>query len=91
VAFEIYGAAANATDRNPDVIVAMTFWQDNRKANETPVYVISRFSNPERRLLRCRYQLPLAGFRRGTYILQVNVIDQAGSRHAHARLPLVIL
>lgn len=90
VVFEVYGAAGDPVDKNPDVLVSMTFWAGSRKVNQTPAYSIARFDDAERRMVQCRYQLPLDGLQRGSYMLQINAVDQIAGQHAHARIPLAI-
>jgi VWFA-related protein len=90
VVFEIYGAAEDPATRKPDVGVSMSVWRGNQKVSQAPPYAIDQFGDPERKVIKCRYQLPLTGFQQGPYTLQIDVIDQAAGQHAHSRSTIAI-
>ena len=90
VVFEVYGASEDPASRKPFVQLALSFWQGGLKLRQTPPYLLEQYDDRERRVLKCRYQLPLSGFQPGTYALQLDLIDQPAARHAHARATIAI-
>jgi len=85
VVFEIYGAVEDPVTRKPEVDVSMSFWRGSLKVSQAPAYTLEQYGDRERKVLKCRYQLPLTDFPPGTYALQIDLIDQTAGQHAHSR------
>jgi hypothetical protein len=57
---------------------------------ETPLVEADAINVPERDAVSFQFDVPLAGLKTGTYVCQVNVIDDAGGSFTFPRMALRI-
>jgi hypothetical protein len=60
------------------------------KVYETPTVEADAINVPERDAVGFQFDVPLAGLKPGTYVCQVNVIDDAGGSFSFPRMALRI-
>ena len=72
------------------VLTSIEFLQGGTKVYETPLVTADTINDPERGAVAFQFDVPLAGLTPGTYICQVNVIDDAGGSFTFPRLALRI-
>jgi hypothetical protein len=60
------------------------------KVYETPLVVADTVNIPERDAVGFQFDVPLTQLKPGTYICQVNVIDDAGGSFSFPRLALMV-
>ena len=88
------GAAAPAANAKPDpnapvhVLTNIEFMLGGVKVYETPMVEASAINIPERNAVGFQFDVPLAGLKAGTYVCQVNVIDDAGGTFTFPRMAL---
>jgi VWFA-related protein len=58
------------------------------KVYETPLVEASSINIPERQAVAFQFDVPLTGLKAGTYVCQVNVIDDAGGSFSFPRMAL---
>jgi len=58
------------------------------KVYETPLVEATAINIPERDAVGFQFDVPLAGLKPGTYVCQVNVIDDAGGSFSFPRMAL---
>jgi VWFA-related protein len=72
------------------VLTSIEFLSGGSKVFETPLVTADTLNDPTRGAVAFQFDVPLAGLKPGTYICQVNVIDDAGGSFAFPRLALRI-
>ena len=60
------------------------------KVYETPLVEADEINAPERGAVAFQFDVPLTGLKPGTYVCQVNVIDDAGGSFSFPRMALQI-
>lgn len=78
-------AASNLPVR---VLTSIEFLSGGAKVYETPVVTAVAINDPERDGIAFQFDVPLAQLKPGTYICQVNVIDDAGGSFTFPRTAL---
>jgi hypothetical protein len=58
------------------------------KVYETPLVEATAINIPERDAVAFQFDVPLTGLKPGTYVCQVNVIDDAGGSFSFPRMAL---
>ncbi|HXE06885.1 MAG TPA: VWA domain-containing protein [Acidobacteriaceae bacterium] len=88
------GAAAPAANAKPDpnapvhVLTNIEFMLGGVKVYETPMVEATAINIPERNAVGFQFDVPLAGLKAGTYVCQINVIDDAGGTFTFPRMAL---
>ena len=72
------------------VITSIEFLEGSAKAFETPLVAATQLNEPDRGAVAFQFDVPLANLKPGTYICQVNVIDDAGGTFTFPRTALLI-
>jgi VWFA-related protein len=72
------------------VLTSIEFLSGGSKVYETPLVTADTLNDPTRGAVAFQFDVPLTGLTPGTYICQVNVIDDAGGSFAFPRLALRI-
>ena len=72
------------------VLTSIEFLKGGVKVYETPLVSADAVNEPSRNAVAFQFDVPLNQFRTGTYICQVNVIDDAGGSFTFPRLALRI-
>lgn len=72
------------------VLTSIEFLSGGSKVYETPLVTADVLNDPERDGVAFQFDVPLAALRPGTYICQVNVIDDAGGSFTFPRMALRI-
>lgn len=70
------------------VLTSIEFMSNGVKVYETPLVVADAINIPERDAVGFQFDVPLTQLKPGTYICQVNVIDDAGGSFSFPRLAL---
>ncbi len=88
-------AAKSAKGRKPEavpvrVMTSIEFLRGSAKVFETPVVQAVRINVPGRDAVVFQFDLPLESLKPGTYICQINVIDDAGGTFTFPRTALLI-
>ena len=101
--YEVYDAARQKTDgpapaaspgltRRPAgavrVLTSIEFLSGGVKVYETPVVEANAINTPERGAVAFQFDVPLSQLKAGTYVVQVNVIDDAGGSFSFPRMAL---
>lgn len=73
------------------VLTSIEFLLGGQKVYETPTVEANAINIPERDAVGFEFDVPLSGLKPGTYICQVNVIDDAGDHFTFPRMALRIL
>jgi hypothetical protein len=73
------------------VLTSIEFLLGGVKVYETPLVEANAINIPERDAVGFQFDVPLAGLKPGTYICQVNVIDDAGGTFTFPRMALRIM
>jgi VWFA-related protein len=83
-------AAAAKPDPNAPVHVLtnIEFMLGGVKVYETPMVEATTINIPERNAVGFQFDVPLAGLKPGTYVCQVNVIDDAGGSFSFPRMAM---
>ena len=88
------GAAAPGLTRREGgavrVLTSIEFLLGGVKVYETPLVEATAINIPERDAVGFQFDVPLAGLKPGTYVCQVNVIDDAGGNFSFPRMALRI-
>ncbi len=90
--YEVYDPA-KAKDLKGGPIKLLTnieFMNNGTKVFETPLVTAVTVSDPERGAVVFQFDVPLTALKPGTYICQVNVIDDAGGSFMFPRLALKV-
>ena len=72
------------------VMTSIEFLRGSAKVFETPVVQATQINVPDRDAVAFQFDVPLASLKPGTYICQVNVIDDAGGTFTFPRTALLI-
>ncbi|MEO6910181.1 MAG: VWA domain-containing protein, partial [Edaphobacter sp.] len=72
------------------VLTSIQFMHNGVKVYETPLVVADAINIPERDAVGFQFDVPLTQLKPGTYICQVNVIDDAGGSFSFPRLALMV-
>jgi hypothetical protein len=72
------------------VLTSIEFLLGGVKVYETPQVEANAINVPERDAVSFQFDVPLAGLKAGTYVCQVNVIDDAGGSFTFPRMALRI-
>jgi VWFA-related protein len=72
------------------VLTSIEFMSNGVKVYETPLVVANAINIPERDAVGFQFDVPLAQLKPGTYVCQVNVIDDAGGSFSFPRLALMV-
>jgi VWFA-related protein len=72
------------------VLTSIEFLSGGSKVYETPLVTADVVNDPERNGVAFQFDVPLAELKPGTYICQVNVIDDAGGSFTFPRMALRI-
>ncbi len=72
------------------VLTSIEFMSGGVKVYETPLVEADEVNTPERGAVAFQFDVPLAGLKPGTYVCQVNVIDDAGGSFSFPRMALRI-
>ncbi|HEY5054812.1 MAG TPA: VWA domain-containing protein [Acidobacteriaceae bacterium] len=83
--------AANAkpdTSAPVHVLTNIEFMLGGVKVYETPMVEATTINIPERNAVGFQFDVPLAGLKPGTYVCQVNVIDDAGGSFSFPRMAM---
>lgn len=72
------------------VLTSIEFLQGGVKVYETPLVSADAVNEPDRNAIAFQFDVPLNQLKPGTYICQVNVIDDAGGSFSFPRLALRI-
>ena len=101
--YEVYDAARQKTDgpapaaspgltRRPAgavrVLTSIEFLSGGVKVYETPLVEANAINTPERGAVAFQFDVPLTQLKPGTYVVQVNVIDDAGGSFSFPRMAL---
>ena len=70
------------------VLTSIEFMLGGVKVYETPMVEATAINIPERGAVGFQFDVPLAGLKPGTYVCQVNVIDDAGGGFSFPRMAL---
>ena len=70
------------------VLTSIEFLLNGLKVYETPMVEANAINIPERDAVGFQFDVPLAGLKTGTYVCQVNVIDDAGGSFSFPRMAL---
>jgi VWFA-related protein len=72
------------------VLTSIEFLSGGSKVYETPLVTADTVNDPQRNAVAFQFDVPLTGLAPGTYICQVNVIDDAGGSFTFPRTALRI-
>jgi len=72
------------------VLTSIEFMSNGVKVYETPLVVANAINIPERDAVGFQFDVPLTQLKPGTYVCQVNVIDDAGGSFSFPRLALMV-
>jgi len=93
--YEVYSPAKDKDavkkeDTPVHVLTSIEFLLGGVKVYETPMVEATAINIPERDAVGFQFDVPLAGLKPGTYVCQVNVIDDAGGTFTFPRMALRI-
>jgi VWFA-related protein len=72
------------------VMTSIEFLQGSAKAFETPLIQATQLNEPDRGAVAFQFDVPLTDLKPGTYICQINVIDDAGGTFTFPRTAVLI-
>src|SRR6202035_2580072 len=72
------------------VLTSIEFLSGGTKVYETPLVTANVVNTPDRGAVAFQFDVPLAQLKAGTYICQVNVIDDAGGSFSFPRMAMRI-
>ena len=81
-------AAPGLAPEAVQVLTSIEFLLGGVKVYETPLVEATSINIPERDAVGFQFDVPLAGLKPGTYVCQVNVIDDAGGSFSFPRMAL---
>jgi VWFA-related protein len=73
------------------VLTSMELLSGGVKVYETPVVTATNLNDPQRGAVAFQFDVPLADLKPGTYVCQINVIDDAGGSFSFPRLAVRVL
>ena len=94
--YEIYDPAkqkadaATKTAAGVHVLTSIEFLSGGTKVYETPLVEAAQINTPERNAVAFQFDVPLAQLKPGTYVCQINVIDDAGGSFSFPRMALMV-
>ena len=91
VYIEVYDPALTPGTKTPDIMASLSFFQGKVKTFQTEAVHVQSVSATRNHMAPVRFEIPLASIKPGSYISQVNLVDEAGQKFAFARSPLVLL
>jgi hypothetical protein len=71
-------------------MTSIEFLQGSAKAFETPLVQATQLNVPDRSAVAFQFDVPLDSLKPGTYICQINVIDDAGGTFTFPRTAVLI-
>jgi hypothetical protein len=72
------------------VLTSIEFMLNGTKVYETPMVEATTINSPDRGAVAFQFDVPLTPLKPGTYVCQVNVVDDAGGSFSFPRLALRI-
>jgi VWFA-related protein len=72
------------------VLTSIEFLSGGTKVYETPLVEATTINIPERGAVAFQFDVPLAQLKPGTYVCQVNVIDDAGGSFSFPRMAMMV-
>jgi VWFA-related protein len=72
------------------ILTSIEFISGGVKVFETPTVEATAINTPERDAVAFQFDVPLTQLKPGTYICQVNVIDDAGGSYSFPRMALIV-
>lgn len=72
------------------VMTSIEFLQGSARAFETPLIQATQINEPDRGAIAFQFDVPLQSLKPGTYICQINVIDDAGGTFTFPRTAVLI-
>jgi VWFA-related protein len=72
------------------VLTSIEFMNGGVKVYETPLVEANKINIPERGAVAFQFDVPLTQLKPGTYVCQVNVIDDAGGSFSFPRLAMMV-
>ena len=72
------------------VLTSIEFLSGGVKVYETPLVEAKAINTPERGAVAFQFDVPLTQLKPGTYVCQVNVIDDAGGSFSFPRMAMVV-
>ena len=72
------------------VLTSIEFLSGGVKVYETPLVEAKTINTPQRKAVSFQFDVPLAQLKPGTYVCQVNVIDDAGGSFSFPRMALMV-
>lgn len=72
------------------VLTSIEFLSGGTKVYETPLVEAATINTPQRGAVAFQFDVPLAQLKPGTYVCQINVIDDAGGGFSFPRVALMI-
>ena len=88
---EVYDAAVDAEQKLPNVTAELALYQGAKKAFESNPVQLTRLAANRPNVLPMQFQVPLAKLGAGSYIAQVNIVDELGRKFAFPRSTLFLL
>jgi hypothetical protein len=73
------------------VLTSMELLSGGVKVYETPVVTATSLNDPQRGAVAFQFDVPLTTLKPGTYVCQINVIDDAGGSFSFPRLAVRVL
>jgi hypothetical protein len=71
-------------------MTSIEFLSGSAKAFETPLIQATQLNVPDRSAVAFQFDVPLSSLKPGTYICQINVIDDAGGTFTFPRTAVLI-
>jgi hypothetical protein len=71
-------------------MTSIEFLQGSAKAFETPLIQATEINVPDREAIAFQFDVPLDSLKPGTYVCQINVIDDAGGTFTFPRTAILI-
>jgi hypothetical protein len=72
------------------VMTSIEFLQGSAKAFQTPLIQATQLNEPDRGAIAFQFDVPLTDLKPGTYVCQINVIDDAGGTFTFPRTAVLI-
>jgi hypothetical protein len=72
------------------VLTSIEFLSGGVKVYETPLVEATAINTPERGAVAFQFDVPLTQLKPGTYVCQVNVIDDAGGSFGFPRMAMIV-
>jgi VWFA-related protein len=90
VYFEVYGAAGESASKKPQIEAQLLFLQGRTRVRESRGFQVSDWSTDARNVADVSCAVPLAGLKKGNYVLQIHLRDRVSDTNLFRRVPLVI-